>query len=167
VTLFILVISLMLYTSCRDRNFVLFSKKKLLLTGSTGRSIEMGNVRKHNGVGRHGYGPCRIHFSSLKFGNFAMRIGGQDHAVQQHDLALQVAVFWVEMVLVSHAPGSLCALFIRGSVALACYRHLGCGVSTEVDQEQSYPWLNNGHTGEKFSMDFLAEYKVVELCQKG
>jgi hypothetical protein len=44
---------------------------------------------------------------------------------------------------------------------------LGCGVSTEVDQEQSYPWLNNGHTGENFSMDFLAEYKVVELCQKG
>jgi hypothetical protein len=37
---------------------------------------------------------------------------------------------------------------MRGSgTTFACYRHLGCGVAAEVDQQPSYSWLSNGHRG--------------------
>lgn len=62
----------------------------------------MGNMREHDGVRCHGDGPCRVDLNSFESGNVAVRIGGQGLAVQQHDLAMQVAIFRGEMVFVPH-----------------------------------------------------------------
>ncbi|ONM01709.1 hypothetical protein ZEAMMB73_Zm00001d030909 [Zea mays] len=62
----------------------------------------MRNASEHDGVGRDGDGPRRVHLDRLQGGDVPRRVGGQRPAVQQHDLARQVAILGGEVVLVSH-----------------------------------------------------------------
>lgn len=118
----------------------------------------MWNASEHDGVRRHSDGLCCVHLDSLQCRDVPCCVGGQCLAVQQHDLAHQVAVLGGEMVLVSHGAGRLVdageaggvdvdvpelpaadvlanAMLVRRGGALGRHRDLRRGVAAEVDQQ--------------------------------
>ena len=118
----------------------------------TGRSIEAGDVSKHNGVRTHGYGLCSLHLHWLQLWDVSIGVSCQHIAIQQHLLALQVPVFRSEMVLFSCKLGCFTKTrnVTKPSALLPCTLGLGafarhvnavCIVATEIDQEQSNPLL--------------------------
>jgi hypothetical protein len=108
--------------------------------------MEIGDVSEHNGVRCHDDVLRAIHSGRLHPGDIPIRLGDQGLAIQHHHLALDVAVFGGEMVLISHGSGCLSKL---SSVlpccvsmgAFACHGDSVYGAAMEVYQQQSYSWL--------------------------
>jgi hypothetical protein len=136
----------------------------------------MRNASEHDGVGRDGDGPRRVHLDRLQGGDVPRRVGGQRPAVQHHDLARQVAVLGGEVVLVSHGarrrlaaagdvhvhvhvpelpaaavlPRAVPVRVRRGS-PLGRHRDPRGGVAAQVDQQQSDSWLDATSREREFS----------------
>jgi hypothetical protein len=137
----------------------------------------MRNASEHDGVGRDGDGPRRVHLDRLQGGDVPRRVGGQRPAVQHHDLARQVAVLGGEVVLVSHGARRRLAaageagdvhvpelpaaavlprvvpvpVRVRRGSPLGRHRDPRGGVAAQVDQQQSDSWLDATSREREFS----------------
>lgn len=110
------------------------------------------HVDEHDGPGRHGDGPRRVHLHRLHPGDAPVGAGGQRPAVQQHHLALDVAALGREVVLLPRRPGRLSKpppVLPSSGVRAAAARHRDVvrRVDVQVDEQQGYPRLKRDMQG--------------------